>query len=335
HISLFIYLFIHIFVQFSTYKNLSLTAFFHILFSGCTDDLFFETKSLVVGDYVTLKCPRQVAEYKETMYWIRIVSGSSAEFLGGTFTFDYNGVNKTPHITAKQEPGTFTLDISKVNLSDIGLYYCIKVRQLAMTFLKGTFLTIKELEPDANYTVVQEKTVHAGNSVTLHCSLFSDAENKTCPGGHHVFWFREASHPDIIYTEGNRHHECEKRSEAQRSCVFRSSKNVSSSNAATYYCAVATCGLILFGNGTKQEMVQTAGSAFIALVIAIICLVISLILNVIFICCRTPGAACEQIKSELNYAALQFSGRKTTRGKKKKDELETEESVYSQVKCRM
>lgn len=123
--------------------NLSLTAFFHILFSGCTDDLFFETKSLVVGDYVTLKCPRRVAEYKETMYWIRIVSGSSVEFLGGTFTFDYNGVNKTPHITAKQEPGTFTLEISKVNLSDIGLYYCIKVRQLAMTFLKGTFLTIK------------------------------------------------------------------------------------------------------------------------------------------------------------------------------------------------
>lgn len=140
--SKFIYLFIHIFVQFSTYKSIS-HCFFHILFSGCTDDLFFETKSLVVGDYVTLKCPRRVAEYKETMYWIRIVSGSSAEFLGGTFTFDYNGVNKTPHITAKQEPGTFTLEINKVNLSDIGLYYCIKVRQLAMTFLKGTFLTIK------------------------------------------------------------------------------------------------------------------------------------------------------------------------------------------------
>lgn len=93
--------------------------------------------------------------------------------------------------------------------------------------------------------------------MTLQCSLFSDAENKTCPGGHHVFWFREGSHPDIIYTEGNRHHECEKRSEAQQSCVFRSSKNVSSSDATTYYCAVATCGLILFGNGTKQEMGMT------------------------------------------------------------------------------
>uniref|UniRef100_A0A3Q4MS30 Ig-like domain-containing protein n=1 Tax=Neolamprologus brichardi TaxID=32507 RepID=A0A3Q4MS30_NEOBR len=102
-----------------------------------------------------------------------------------------------------------------------------------------------------------EKTVHAGNSVTLHCSLFSDAENKTCPGGHHVFWFREGSHPDIIYTEGNRHHECEKNTEAQRSCktcVYRFSKNVSSSDAGTYYCAVATCGEILFGSGAKLDI---------------------------------------------------------------------------------
>uniref|UniRef100_A0A3P9ARX1 Ig-like domain-containing protein n=1 Tax=Maylandia zebra TaxID=106582 RepID=A0A3P9ARX1_9CICH len=241
---------------------------------------------------------------------------------------------------ANYDKNVSNLTILKTNQDDEGIYHCGFTEWLQDTTWSGTYLLVLYCHI-SNYTVVQEKTVHAGNSVTLHCSLFSDAENKTCPGGHHVFWFREASHPDIIYTEGNRHHECEKRSEAQRSCVFRSSKNVSSSNAATYYCAVATCGLILFGNGTKQEMesllrcflffaVQTAGSAFIALVIAIICLVISLILNVIFICCRTPGAACE-----LNYAALQFSGRKTTRGKKKKDELETEESVYSQVKCRM
>uniref|UniRef100_A0AAZ1XNA9 Ig-like domain-containing protein n=1 Tax=Oreochromis aureus TaxID=47969 RepID=A0AAZ1XNA9_OREAU len=216
---------------------------------------------------------------------------------------------------ANYDKNVSNLTILKTNQDDEGIYHCGFTEWLQDTTWTGTYLLVK-----GNNVIFffQEKTVHAGNSVTLQCSLFSDAENKTCPGGHHVFWFREGSHPDIIYTEGNRHHECEKRSEAQQSCVFRSSKNVSSSDATTYYCAVATCGLILFGNGTKQEM----GSAFIALVIAIICLVISLVLNVIFIC-------------ELNYAALQFSGRKTTRGKKKKGELETEESVYSQVKCRM
>ncbi|KAF3838700.1 hypothetical protein F7725_010468 [Dissostichus mawsoni] len=32
------------------------------------------------------------------------------------------------------------------------------------------------------------------------------------------------------------------------------SKNVSSSDAGTYYCAVATCGEILFGHGTKLDI---------------------------------------------------------------------------------
>uniref|UniRef100_A0A671Y4B9 Ig-like domain-containing protein n=1 Tax=Sparus aurata TaxID=8175 RepID=A0A671Y4B9_SPAAU len=43
------------------------------------------------------------------------------------------------------------------------------------------------------------------------------------------------------------------RSDTQKSCVYHFSKKVSSSDAGTYYCAVATCGEILFGNGAKVE----------------------------------------------------------------------------------
>ena len=101
--------------------------------------------------------------------------------------------------------------------------------------------------------------VHAGDSVTLQCSVLSDSENKTCPGGHSVYWFRagsDASHPDLIYTDGSRD-ECRKKTgipSSPKSCVYRFSKNISSSDAGTYYCAVATCGEILFGNGTKLEL---------------------------------------------------------------------------------
>uniref|UniRef100_A0A3Q2X9G0 Immunoglobulin subtype domain-containing protein n=1 Tax=Haplochromis burtoni TaxID=8153 RepID=A0A3Q2X9G0_HAPBU len=42
-------------------------------------------------------------------------------------------------------------------------------------------------------------------------------------------------------------------SETEQSCVYRLSKNISSSDSGTYYCAVATCGEILFGNGTKLD----------------------------------------------------------------------------------
>ena len=92
---------------------------------------------------MTLTCARKTSLNEETLFWIRIVSGNLPEVLGGTFHFDYDDVvHKTPHITAKQEPGTFLLHIREAMLSDAGLYYCIQVTTLELTFMKGTFLRI-------------------------------------------------------------------------------------------------------------------------------------------------------------------------------------------------
>ena len=92
---------------------------------------------------MTLKCPRQTSELGTAWYWIRLVSGNFPEYLGGTFTFEYEDVKMTPRITAAQGPGTFLLHISKIQRSDTGIYYCVKVKQLNVTFLKGVFLRIK------------------------------------------------------------------------------------------------------------------------------------------------------------------------------------------------
>ncbi|XP_039669010.1 uncharacterized protein LOC120566554 [Perca fluviatilis] len=138
----------------------------------------------------------------------------------------------------------------------------------------------------SNYTVVQWPTVsdpvRPGDSVTLQCSVLSDSGNKTCPGDDSVFWFRarsNKSYPDIIYTDGRRHNECDKRSDTQKSCVYRFSKNISSSDAGTYYCAVATCGEILFGDGTKLDIEGTSvwshkANTIIFLVISAISLIV-------------------------------------------------------------
>uniref|UniRef100_A0A3Q1CQW5 Ig-like domain-containing protein n=1 Tax=Amphiprion ocellaris TaxID=80972 RepID=A0A3Q1CQW5_AMPOC len=132
------------------------------------------------------------------------------------------------------------LTILRTIQEDEGIYHCAIIDQKT-----------------SDYTVVQQSTashsVHPGESQTLQCSVFSDSENKTCSGDPSVFWFRpgsDKSHPDIIYTDVNRPDECEKRSDTQKSCVYHSSKTFNSSDAGTYYCAVATCGQILFGNGT-------------------------------------------------------------------------------------
>ncbi|XP_029918561.1 uncharacterized protein LOC115367010 [Myripristis murdjan] len=124
-------------------------------------------------------------------------------------------------------------------------------------------------DPEPAITVVTQifpsEPVYPGDSVALQCSLLSDSENKACPAEHNVFWFRagsDESHPRIIYTHGNRSYGCEKSPEAgspPQSCVYNFSKNsICSSDAGTYYCAVATCGEILFGNATKLDIEATS-----------------------------------------------------------------------------
>ncbi|XP_030252138.1 uncharacterized protein LOC115568718 isoform X2 [Sparus aurata] len=255
------------------------------------------------------------------------------------------------------------LTILRTRQEDEGMYHCAVSEWIIKTVWSGTYLLLKgNTQRTSNYTVVQQPTasdpVRPGDLKTLQCSVLSDSETKTCPGDHSVFWFRvgsDKSHPNILYTDGNRRDECEDRSDTQKSCVYHFSKKVSSSDAGTYYCAVATCGEILFGNGAKVETdCPRMSSDFIPLVISITCLVISLIGNIVFICRRTSKSKFEQVKEstasearsdvsaqpvyditdsgdDLNYAALHLSGRGATAGRKKKEE-ETEESVYSQVK---
>lgn len=91
---------------------------------------------------MTLTCTRQ-KESEGTWFWIRLVSGHLPEVLGGTFDFDYHGVNEIPRIITKQGPGTFLLHISETQRSDTGVYYCINVDLLNMKFLNATFLRIK------------------------------------------------------------------------------------------------------------------------------------------------------------------------------------------------
>ncbi|XP_059201709.1 signal-regulatory protein beta-2-like [Centropristis striata] len=319
---------------------------------GCKQNQIFETKSVGVGDDATLTCSRQTSELRATLFWIRLVSGSIPEFFGGTYSFDYDGVNETPRITTKQEPGAFILHINEAKLSDTGVYYCINVNGFEMTLLKGTFLRIEGTEPD----IIHSDAVLPGDSVTLQCSVLSDSENKTCPGGHSVFWFRARSDetPSLVHA-GNSSDGCERSPEAHspQKCVYSFSKNVSSSDAGTYYCAVATCGQILFGNGTKLDIealnmweLQQTRTALILLCAA---LAISLIVIAALIYSiknktyafglqtNSATASCDQHSQQrhedsLVYSAPTFSKKKTVRAERRKAKTAEGETVYTDVR---
>ncbi|KAM7389134.1 hypothetical protein PAMP_023128 [Pampus punctatissimus] len=163
-----------------------------------------------------------------------------------------------------------TLTILRTIQEDEAVYHCAISTWNKDTW-SGTYLSLREnTQRTAEYTVVQLPTgsnvVYPGDSVTLQCSVFSDSENKTCQGRHQVHWFRlNGSHPDIIYTDRNNHDQCDKRPDtysSPKSCVYHFSKNVDMSDAGTYYCALATCGRIIFGNGTKLDIEGTSMRPF-------------------------------------------------------------------------
>uniref|UniRef100_A0A669D7U1 Ig-like domain-containing protein n=1 Tax=Oreochromis niloticus TaxID=8128 RepID=A0A669D7U1_ORENI len=325
-----------------------------ITFLYSNSDTLVPVKIVQLGEPANLTCALPDVVNIRGVHWYRQSVGDTLKLIVTLFetaTPQYGQEIFKSRFQTHYDKKFSNLTILKAVQDDEGIYHCGIIEWINPEWT-GTYLLVKgNNQPASNYTVVQWPTLlnplRSGNSVTLQCSVYSDSD-KMCPRDYNVFWFRAGSdqlHPSIIYTDGNRHSESEIISDSQERCLYRFSKNVSSSDAGTYYCAVATCGEILFGNGTKLDIeVQPTQSAFIQMAILIVCLAISLFGNVVLICNRrvckpfqdTPNKTSNQAvhdstkaDEELNYAALHFSERKTRR--KRKTEF-AEDSVYSQVK---
>jgi len=92
------------------------------------------------------------------------------------------------------------------------------------------------------------ETIQPGGSVTFNCTVYTEV----CDGGYTVHWFRHGSHQGVLHTHRNQCKPIPVPGSPSQSCVYYlQKKNLSSSDAGTYYCAVASCGKILLGNGSK------------------------------------------------------------------------------------
>ncbi|CAL8271407.1 unnamed protein product [Boreogadus saida] len=254
------------------------------------------------------------------------------------------------------------LNIRSVSKEDEAHYFCQE--QYSRDWI-GLFLSIKD-DNDQRFvsqTVVQQPvsaSAQLGDPVALECTITSQRTDHSnqCQGEPSVYWFRSGpSHPAAIYMNGNRRGECKNSSgppSAPQSCVYTLPKNnVDSSDAGTYYCALAACGEVVFGNGTKLDI--TGPKLDQVTVVLGILLACCLVVIIILLLTRNKMQVCEHCKGtlgashsvphdsviqepqdgetdSLNYAALEFSGRKT-RGRKKNSER-TQESLYSAVPAR-
>ncbi|CAL8272585.1 unnamed protein product [Boreogadus saida] len=209
-----------------------------------------------------------------------------------------------------------------------------------------TFLSVKDPNEQrfVSQTVVQQPvtaSAQLGDPVALQCSITSQRTNHSnqCQGEPNVYWYRSGSrpsHPAVVYMNGNRSGECQNSSgppSAPQSCVYTLPKNnVDSSDAGTYYCALAACGEVVFGNGAKLDITQT-NWRLVTMVLGILlaccdynpvsnekhkkmCILMSLFSETLSASNQVPRDSENQEQQDgetdsLNYAALEFSGRKT------------------------
>uniref|UniRef100_A0A3B4CM30 Ig-like domain-containing protein n=1 Tax=Pygocentrus nattereri TaxID=42514 RepID=A0A3B4CM30_PYGNA len=147
----------------------------------------------------------------------------------------------------------FSLTIKETSEDDEGMYFCGKTDGKTFTFSNIKVLAVTGNHITLNISVLQTPVrglVSPGESVTLQCTITA-ADLR-------VLWFRAAagqSFPEIIYTHQNSSsRQCEI-SSSTSSSLYEFSKNILDHiHTGTYYCAVAACGKIIFGNGTSVEL---------------------------------------------------------------------------------
>ncbi|XP_003450405.1 uncharacterized protein LOC100696372 [Oreochromis niloticus] len=214
------------------------------------------------GDDVTLRCFYKGSDVAR-FYWYKLHLGKKSKLLCTVNTVDnqamfHDEFKSDPRFTVNSEKGKIDLKITDLQISDSATYYCASSYGYIagwFTFAEGTVIDVKGSGSNIPTLVYQSasETIQPGGSVTLNCTVHTG----TCDEEHSVYWFKdsEESFPRIIYTHGGRNDQCERKPNTQtHTCVYNlPMKSLNMSHAGTYYCAVASCGHILFGSGTKLE----------------------------------------------------------------------------------
>ncbi|XP_055757059.1 uncharacterized protein LOC129835446 [Salvelinus fontinalis] len=220
------------------------------------------------------------------------------EYENNYIFYDFKG---NPRVSLESGNGINHLKISDVQLSDSAAYYCVSFYSNLVEFggdiliVKGTKYKFKEKITSYLWTATEGTdpetlplysclSQSSQETLTLNCTI----DTETYAGEHSVYWFRHGSgqsHPGIIYTHGDRSDQYEKSPEAgspTQSCVYNPPKrNLRLSDVGTYYCGVASCGVILFWNGTKLNI------EFDHYPVLKILVLLSIIRTGVLLCCLT------------------------------------------------
>uniref|UniRef100_A0A3B4V8Z4 Immunoglobulin kappa light chain-like n=1 Tax=Seriola dumerili TaxID=41447 RepID=A0A3B4V8Z4_SERDU len=297
-----------------------------------------------VGESLTLQCFFDNADLPR-IYWYKQSVGQKPRLLSTLYASNTNGsfhdeFQNNPRFTLDTGTGKNHLQITDLRISDSATYYCAKKNSLVIEFAEGATVSVKGSGLNIQASVHQSgsETIQPGGSVTLNCTVHTG----TCDGEHSVYWFKdsEESHPGLIYTHGDRNDQCEKKPETQtQTCVYNlPMKSLNLSHAGTYYCAVASCGHILFGNGTELDEHSLVLVYFLSGALAFTTILVVLLASLIYKMKKTNKTQTRSSSSRadgyrdadnLHYAALNV--KLPNRSSRQRDNAKTE-CVYSSVR---
>ncbi|XP_059210620.1 uncharacterized protein LOC131989422 isoform X2 [Centropristis striata] len=216
--------------------------------------------SATTKENLTLQCFHEGA-VAARLYWYKQTLGQKPRLISTFYMYDkkryfYGEFKNNSRFALDTENGQNHLTIKDLRISDSGTYYCISCYLYTLEISESNLVNVKDpgLNVPAFVHQSASETVQLGGSVTLNCTVHT----ATCEGEQSVYWFKSSkdAHPGLIYTHGAKNDQCARDTQTQtHSCVYNlPMKSLNHSHAGTYYCAVASCGHILFGGGTKLDV---------------------------------------------------------------------------------
>ncbi|XP_031590874.2 immunoglobulin kappa light chain-like [Oreochromis aureus] len=272
--------------------------------------------SAIVGQRLTLQCFYEPNLQATRFYWYKQSLGQKPKLVSTQYVFKENGTfhdefENNPRFTLDTEIGKNHLYITNLQKSDSGTYYCAIQYMFILEFAEGTTVSVKGSGLTIKALVQQSasETIQPGGAVTLNCTVHTG----TCDEDHSVYWFKDSGdfYPGLLYTHGGRNDQCEK-NEQTYSCTYNLPANsINVSHAGTHSCAVASCGHILFGSGTKLDSEDNRASFWTFWSGAF---AFTSILSVLlaFLLCMSDNCGCESSESQASPPRADAKGFQTS-----------------------
>uniref|UniRef100_A0A8C6SVB3 Ig-like domain-containing protein n=1 Tax=Neogobius melanostomus TaxID=47308 RepID=A0A8C6SVB3_9GOBI len=207
--------------------------------------------SATVGENITLRCfHKDFTELGVRLFWYKQSLGVKPTLVSTNSKYHkinslHGEFNSSKRFTLGRE--TNDLQIKRVQVSDSAVYLCLAGVLHNIDILESYTVIVKSLNVQAKVYQPPYEDAEEGRTMILNCSVHTGS----CGEQPRVHWFKqsEESTPGVLYSDGDR---CENSTDRPtNSCVYSLPiRNMSSEQTGTYYCAVAACGQVLFGNGT-------------------------------------------------------------------------------------